>query len=119
MSAKKLLNSGVDACRSALHHKSAPAAALGGSLGCVAGGSVGTATGGALGAMVGVIPAIFTFGLSIPVCCVFGGGVGLLAGATAGTGVGVAGGAAIGHAYHQYKDLSDPYLFPGDRYGRR
>lgn len=63
----------------------AGAAALG-----VGGAAAGAVTGGAVGAAVGLVPTLFTFGLSIPFCAVVGGGCGLAAGATAGGTAGAA-----------------------------
>lgn len=71
-------------------------AVLGGTVGTTAGGICGALAGGA----VGVVPAVFTFGLSIPV----GAGIGLMAGATTGGGAGVVGGGAIGFAGFTYRD---------------
>jgi len=66
--------------------------------GAVVGGTGGAATGllagGALGAAIGVVPAIFTLGLSIPAFAVLGGGCGL----AAGTAVGGTAGATVGGA---------------------
>merc|ERR1712056_127228 len=56
----------------------------------------GMVCGGAAGALVGVVPALFTFGLSIPIGAVVGGGAGLFLGGAAGTSVGFAGGGAVG-----------------------
>lgn len=67
--------------------------------GAVAGGGAGCVAGGAIGACVGVPAALFTFGLSIPVCAVIGGGVGTAAGSTSGA---VVGGAA-GYGGHKYR----------------
>merc|ERR1719499_925142 len=54
--------------------------------------------GGAVGAVIGLVPALFTFGLSIPFCAVIGGGcggaIGTAVGGTAGGVVGVSGYAA-------------------------
>lgn len=52
------------------------------------GGGMGLMSGSALGAAIGVVPAIFTFGLSIPIGAAIGGGAGLAVGTTIG---GVAG----------------------------
>lgn len=71
-------------------------AVLGGTVGTTAGGICGALAGGAFG----VVPAVFTFGLSIPV----GAGIGLMAGATTGGGAGVVGGGAIGFAGFTYRD---------------
>jgi hypothetical protein len=80
------------------------AAAAGGAVTCgAAGGAVGTAAGAGTGALVGLPAALFTFGLSIPVCATIGGGLGCAAGATTGaTAGGVAGGAA-GYNGHKYR----------------
>lgn len=67
--------------------------------GAVAGGGAGCVAGGAVGACVGIPAALFTFGLSIPVCAVIGGGVGTAAGSTSGA---VVGGAA-GYGGHKYR----------------
>merc|ERR1719346_954775 len=70
------------------------ASAVGGGVVLGTGGAAtGLAAGGAIGAAVGVVPAIFTFGLSIPFCAVVGGGCGLAVGAAAGGTTGVVAGA--------------------------
>merc|ERR1712232_1010271 len=56
------------------------------------GGAAGLVTGGALGAACGVPAALFTFGLSIPVCAVIGCCLGFCAGAVTGGTVGLVGG---------------------------
>merc|ERR1712087_964489 len=61
----------------------------------VTGGSVGTI----MGAAVGIVPALFTFGLSIPVGATIGGGLGLCAGGS----LGAVGGGAAGYAGHTYR----------------
>jgi hypothetical protein len=71
--------------------------------GAVAGGGAGCVAGGAIGAAVGVPAALFTFGLSIPVCAVIGAGVGTSAGSTGGA---VVGGAA-GYGGHKYRKEID------------
>jgi len=68
------------------------AAALG-----TAGATGGALAGGAAGAAIGLVPALFTFGLSIPVCAVIGGGMGGVAGGAAGATTGLAGGAGCGY----------------------
>lgn len=68
--------------------------ALGGGVVLGAGGAAtGLMAGSAMGAAVGLVPALFTFGLSIPICAAVGGGCGLVTGAAAGgvTGVAVGG----------------------------
>merc|ERR1712032_1742378 len=49
------------------------------------------------GAVVGLVPALFTFGLSIPLCAMIGGGAGLCAGTTLGATCGAVGGGAVGY----------------------
>merc|ERR1712151_296925 len=61
-----------------------------------AGAVGGMVCGGVAGALVGLVPALFTFGLSIPIGAVVGGGAGLFLGGAAGTTVGFAGGGAVG-----------------------
>lgn len=69
----------------------------------VAGAPLGMAAGAVTGALIGIGPAFFTFGLSIPVFAVVGGGVGACAGAVAGAGAGLFGGSAIGGLGHAYR----------------
>lgn len=72
--------------------------------GAVAGGTTGAGAGALAGAAVGLIPALFTFGLSIPVFAVIGGGVG----AAAGGSTGAAAGGAAGYGGHKYrKEIGD------------
>lgn len=80
--------------------KTAASAAGGAVVGGTAGGACGTVAGGAFGAAVGVVPALFTFGLSIPVCAIIGGGTGLAAGTALGSSAGAVGGAAAYGGYH-------------------
>eukprot|EP00927_Polykrikos_kofoidii_P013470 TRINITY_DN15873_c1_g2_i1.p1 TRINITY_DN15873_c1_g2~~TRINITY_DN15873_c1_g2_i1.p1 ORF type:complete len:577 (-),score=89.85 TRINITY_DN15873_c1_g2_i1:421-2151(-) len=56
------------------------------------GGVAGLMTGGFVGATVGVVPALFTFGLSIPLGAAIGGGAGLCVGTVAGGSAGFFGG---------------------------
>merc|ERR1711920_825120 len=67
------------------------------------GGAIGLATGGLAGAAVGILPAIFTFGLSIPVGAVVGGGTGLCLGSIVGGTSGVVGGGAVGYGVYGKK----------------
>merc|ERR1712125_120504 len=67
-----------------------------GTLGAV-GGGVGLVGGGAIGAAVGVPAALFTFGLSIPVCATVGAVVGGGTGVTVGGTTGLVGGGAAGY----------------------
>jgi len=69
-----------------------------------AGATAGTAIGVVGGAMVGLLPALFTFGLSIPIGAMIGGGTGLCIGATAGTATGFVGGGAAGGAIYSYRN---------------
>lgn len=75
----------------------AASAASGGVCMGVSGGAVGLLVGSATGAAWGVIPALLTFGLSIPVCATLAGGVGLCVGATAGAASGFVGGGVAGY----------------------
>merc|ERR1711862_636876 len=63
-------------------------------------GGVGLGAGTVVGAAVGVVPALFTFGLSIPVGAAIGGGIGLVTGGS----VGAVGGGALGFAGYTYKN---------------
>merc|ERR1719362_2665631 len=82
--------------------------------GCIAigaaGGGLGLLAGGVAGAAVGLVPALFTFGLSIPVCAAIGGGAGACLGTAAGGTTGIVGGGAVGYgaynAYSQRKEIS-------------
>merc|ERR1719335_1726380 len=67
------------------------------------GGAFGTATGVVIGTTAGALPALFTFGLSLPVGAVVGGGMGLCGGAVAGGSAGAICGAAAGHGGYTYQ----------------
>uniref|UniRef100_A0A7S0AB45 Uncharacterized protein n=1 Tax=Pyrodinium bahamense TaxID=73915 RepID=A0A7S0AB45_9DINO len=70
------------------------------------GGAAGWMAGGAIGGAVGFIPALLTFGLSIPVCATVGSGAGLCAGTALGSAAGLVGGGAAGYgAYALGRDL--------------
>lgn len=74
--------------------------ATGGAVALGAGGAAaGVAAGGTVGAAVGLLPALLTFGLSIPLFGVVGAGCGLLAGSTLGGATGAAAGAGGYQAY--------------------
>jgi len=74
-------------------------------LGAGAGGA-GFLAGGAVGAAAGVVPAIFTFGLSIPIGAAIGSGCGLLAGTAVGGTLGFVGGGAGGYtAYSKRAEI--------------
>jgi len=68
------------------------------------GGAAGLLAGGAVGAAVGVVPALFTFGLSIPFCAVVGGGCGLVTGTAAGSATGLALGGAGGYGFYSKRE---------------
>lgn len=61
------------------------------------GAAAGAITGGAVGAALGVVPALFTFGLSIPVMAMVCGTCGLAVGGTVGSATGMSGGAAVSY----------------------
>jgi len=83
------------------------AAAAGGAVSLGASGGVaGFAGGGTLGAALGIVPAIFTFGLSIPVGAAIGAGTGLVVGTAAGGSVDLVGGGATGYGvYTKRKEI--------------
>jgi hypothetical protein len=83
---------------------SAAGAGIGAATLGTAGATAGTAMGVAGGAMVGLVPALFTFGLSIPIGAIVGGGAGLCVGATAGTATGFVGGGVAGAAAYSYRN---------------
>merc|ERR1712137_1150506 len=68
------------------------------------GGLMGMTAGAGIGAAVGVVPAIFTFGLSIPVCAFVGGAFGVCAGTVVGASTGLVGGGAVGHYSYKHRD---------------
>lgn len=61
------------------------------------GGAAGLLVGGAMGAATGLVPAFFTFGLSIPVFTAIGSGCGLATGTVVGGTIGLVGGGAAGY----------------------
>jgi len=71
-----------------------------GSVGAV----VGVAAGGAVGTTLGALPALFTFGLSLPIGAVVGSATGLCMGATVGGSGGFAGGATSGSAVAYFRN---------------
>jgi hypothetical protein len=75
------------------------AAAMGAS-----GGAAGLTTGAVIGAACGVVPAFFTFGLSIPIGAALGGATGLCAGTVAGGTAGLVGGGLAGRSAHNNQD---------------
>lgn len=75
----------------------AASAAVGAVATGTAGGIGGGVIGSAAGAAIGVVPAFFTFGLSIPVFAAIGGSIGGCAGTVVGGSVGAVGGGAAGY----------------------
>merc|ERR1712232_1270431 len=67
-------------------------------------GLMGLTAGAGVGAAVGVVPAIFTFGLSIPIGAFIGGACGLCTGAVVGGGAGLVGGGAAGFYGYEHRD---------------
>merc|ERR1712093_193855 len=68
------------------------------------GGLVGITAGAGIGAAVGIVPAIFTFGLSIPIGAFIGGACGLCAGTVVGGSAGLVGGGAAGCYGYEHRD---------------
>lgn len=67
-----------------------------------AGFSVGMATGATAGAIVGIVPAFFTFFLSVPFCAAIGGGIGAFCGVATGGSLGLVGGGFLGAGGYKY-----------------
>jgi len=72
-------------------------------MGAAAGGT-GLVAGGAIGGALGVVPAIFTFGLSIPIGAAIGAGMGLVMGTSAGSVAGAVGGGVTGRVVYTNKE---------------
>lgn len=90
----------VDMTKAKAGDKPVAASAMGGAMLLGAGGgAAGGVAGGLAGATCGVPLAVFTLGLSIPICAVVGGGAGVCVGATAGGAAGAVGGGAAGYGY--------------------
>jgi len=81
----------------------AASAAVGATALGTAGATGGALAGGASGAFLGLIPALFTFGLSIPAGAAVGGGMGLCVGGAAGASTGFVGGAVVGYTGFAYR----------------
>lgn len=77
------------------------------------GGTCGLVTGATVGAAAGTVPAILTFGLSIPAGAVAGGALGIVCGGISFTGVGLIGGGLVGMS--TYDDLGECPFEDGDR----
>jgi len=84
-------------------HATAASAAGGAVVVGAGGGAAGLVSGGMIGAAVGLVPALFTFGLSIPIGAAIGGGTGLCVGTAAGSTAGAVGGGATGYHAHTYR----------------
>eukprot|EP00434_Breviolum_minutum_P029310 symbB.v1.2.025925.t1/scaffold2551.1/size76478/11 len=86
-----------------------PVSAMGAGAGSIALGTAGAAAGacggGVMGGLVGLVPAAFTFGLSIPIGIAVGGTTGLLAGGAVGSGVGFAGGGGLACLAYRQRGL--------------
>lgn len=70
----------------------------------VGGGCVGFVGGGLAGAACGVVPAIFTLGLSIPIGFLLGGGAGAVTGTAVGGSVGFVGGGTLGYSIYSNRE---------------
>merc|ERR1719499_1428417 len=93
----------------------AAASGLGGAVVVGAGGAgAGLLAGGAAGAAIGILPALFTFGLSIPIGAVIGGTCGTVVGAATGGTVGLTGGSAIGYGAYKKRAQIRSLLFKCD-----
>merc|ERR1740121_2963545 len=79
--ARQKVNETSEAVQEAASDQRVQATAVGGAVALGAGGgAAGLVSGGAIGAAIGIVPAFFTFGLSIPVGAAIGSGVGAAAG---------------------------------------
>jgi hypothetical protein len=77
-----------------------------------AGGAFGCASGVVLGGTAGVVPALLTFGLSIPAGAAIGGGMGLCTGVAVGGSAGAVGGGLAGHAGYKYRvEIKDGLVY--------
>merc|ERR1711972_1232362 len=65
---------------------------------------MGLAAGAGIGAAVGVVPAFFTFGLSIPVGALMGGVFGFCTGTVVGGSTGLVSGGVAGHYGYERRD---------------
>merc|ERR1712039_681865 len=100
--------SGVQVAKDPKNQATAAGATVGGVALGGAGGAIGLATGAVAGGVVGIVPALFTFCLSIPVFAVVGGGAGLCVGTAVGGSAGSVGGGAIGYGvYGKRAEIAD------------
>jgi len=79
----------------------------GAAVGGTCGGFVGLGAGTLIGGAIGIVPALFTFGLSIPIGAAVGGGTGLCVGAAGGSSAGGAAGGAVGYGAYAKRDKID------------
>jgi len=80
------------------------------------GGVMGLTSGAAAGTLIGVVPALCTFGLSIPVGATVGGSLGSCAGAVAGATTGMLGAGSCGGLVYTYRvEIRGGMLFIKDR----
>lgn len=85
--------------------RSVVASATGGALCLGTGGAAaGFVTGGAIGATAGMVPAIFTCGLTVPLFATLGSGCGAALGSFLGGATGLVGGAAVGYGAFQHRE---------------
>lgn len=80
--------------------------AAGAAVGSTTGAISGSLAGGAFGAVAGLVPAVFTFGLSVPLGACVGSTLGLLGGSVLGGGTGAIGGVQAASWYKARKDRS-------------
>jgi hypothetical protein len=101
------ISKGYVAINAAAHSRrvqvSTASAAVGAAVGAPVGGMAGTCSGAVLGGAVGLVPALFTFGLSVPFCAAIGGGLGLCAGTVVGGSVGAVGSGSVAYGAYTYQ----------------
>merc|ERR1712226_1451984 len=103
-----LTNSGMQVAKDPKAQATAAGATVGGVALGSTGGVIGLATGAVAGGVVGIVPALFTFGLSIPVFAFVGGGAGLCVGTAVGGTTGAVGGGAVGYgAYGKRSEIAE------------
>ncbi|CAJ1400551.1 unnamed protein product [Effrenium voratum] len=97
--AEEAAHSVVEAMKSPETRVQAASAISGAAVLGVGGGSAGLITGGLAGATLGLAPALFTFGLSVPLGAVLGGSVGAATGTVAGGGAGAVLGSSLARRF--------------------
>eukprot|EP00930_Biecheleria_cincta_P100159 TRINITY_DN91774_c0_g1_i1.p1 TRINITY_DN91774_c0_g1~~TRINITY_DN91774_c0_g1_i1.p1 ORF type:complete len:290 (-),score=54.15 TRINITY_DN91774_c0_g1_i1:165-992(-) len=83
----------------------AAVAAGGAVVGSTGGGVFGLLTGSTFGAVCGLVPALMTFGLSVPVGAFVGGGAGMVTGAATGGTMGLCAGGLIGRSAYARRSV--------------